>query len=405
LEREDINMTLSGKTRAMITAALAGLAALAFQGTAFAQDATGVSDSAIKIGVPGPFTGNASSYSKSQLGIHAYYNHINESGGVHGRKIEVIEVDTACNEAKGITAVKKLIYDDKVFAINGVSCSGVGLAIRPVVIEAKTPLIIAQAVNQKISDPVSPYIFHGVPTSLDASISIVDFIMSKQGVKKVAIVSHSNEWGQGYKEPQIATLKEKYGIEPVLDLAMERGSTDATPQVLKVRQSGAEFAILNLYEAETAIFLRDAHKYGLKIPMMGGYGTDLENTLKRTASIDPVKNYFVLHMFKGPLESDVMQKWGEIINKSYPNESFTAFSFVGLGSAVAVVEGLKAAGPDLTREKFIDAMNNIRDLDTGVLAGTVTFSPEDHQGVKMSAAAGLVDGQPTIFKSWGKPLN
>lgn len=398
-------MTLSGKTRAMITAALAGLAALAFQGTAFAQDATGVSDSAIKIGVPGPFTGNASSYSKSQLGIHAYYNHINESGGVHGRKIEVIEVDTACNEAKGITAVKKLIYDDKVFAINGVSCSGVGLAIRPVVIEAKTPLIIAQAVNQKISDPVSPYIFHGVPTSLDASISIVDFIMSKQGVKKVAIVSHSNEWGQGYKEPQIATLKEKYGIEPVLDLAMERGSTDATPQVLKVRQSGAEFAILNLYEAETAIFLRDAHKYGLKIPMMGGYGTDLENTLKRTASIDPVKNYFVLHMFKGPLESDVMQKWGEIINKSYPNESFTAFSFVGLGSAVAVVEGLKAAGPDLTREKFIDAMNNIRDLDTGVLAGTVTFSPEDHQGVKMSAAAGLVDGQPTIFKSWGKPLN
>jgi branched-chain amino acid transport system substrate-binding protein len=110
-------------------------------------------------------------------------------------------------------------------------------------------------------------------------------------------------------------------------------------------------------------------------------------------------------MFKGPLESDVMQKWGEIINKSYPNESFTAFSFVGLGSAVAVVEGLKAAGPDLTREKFIDAMNNIRDLDTGVLAGTVTFSPEDHQGVKMSAAAGLVDGQPTIFKSWGKPLN
>ncbi|HEY7245549.1 MAG TPA: ABC transporter substrate-binding protein [Xanthobacteraceae bacterium] len=380
------------------------IALLAFSQPAFADDTTGVSKERIKIGVPGPFSGNASSYSKAEIGIHAYYDSINDSGGIHGRKIEVVESDTACNEAKGITAIKKLIYDDQVFLLDGVSCSGVGLAIKPIVLEAKIPWVVAHAVNQNISQPVTPYIFHAVPTSYDAAASIIDFAMSHPGSHKIAFVSHSNEWGKGYRDPEVQYLSEKYHLQPALDLAMERGSTDATPQVLQIKSSGAEFVILNLYEAETAIFLRDAAKYGLTIPSMGGYGTDLENTLKRVGSLEPVKNYFVLHAFVGTLDSPEMRKWGEMIKKYYPNEELTAFSFIGLGSAVAVVHALEAAGPDVTREKFLDAMNNIRGFKTGVLAGPLTFTPQDHQGAKQSAVAGFVDGKPTLFTSWGQRL-
>lgn len=368
-------------------------------------DSTGVSDTTIKIGLPGPFSGNASSYSKSQIGMHAYFDSINDAGGINGRKLEIIEVDDGCSEAKGITAAKNLIFEHKVFLINGVSCSGVGLAIKPVVLDAKVPFVINQAVNQTISEPATPYIFHGVPTSYDAGASIVDFLLSNPAIKKIAIVSHSNEWGQGYKAPQVDYLKTKYNMTPFLDLAMERGSTDATPQVLKIRSAGADAVILNLYEAETAIFLRDAAKYGLRVPMMGGFGTDLENTLKRVGSLDPVKNYFVLHMFLGTLDSPVMKKWGDLIHKYYPNEQLTGFSFVGIGSAVVTVEALKRAGRDLTREKFIAEMDKMKDFKTGILAGGVTFTPQDHHGVKTSAAAGFVDGKPTLFESWGKRLN
>jgi branched-chain amino acid transport system substrate-binding protein len=385
---------------------VAFIASLLFSANAaLSADTTGVTDATIRIGLPGPFSGNASSYSKSQIGMHAYFNSINDAGGINGRKLEIFQADDACSEAKGITAAKNLIYEHKVFLINGVSCSGVGLAIKPIVIEAKIPFIISQAVNQTISQPVTPYIFHGVPTSYDAGASIVDFLLSNPKVKKIAIVSHSNEWGQGYKTPQVEYLKEKHNMKPFLDLAMERGSTDATPQVLQIKSSGADAIILNLYEAETAIFLRDAAKYGLKVPMMGGYGTDLENTLKRVGSIEPVKNYFVLHMFLGTLDSPVMKKWGDLIKKYYPNEDLTGFSFVGIGSAVATVEALKRSGKDLSRERFIEEMNKLRDFKTGILAGGVTFTPQDHQGAKMSAAAGFVDGKPVLFESWGKRLN
>ena len=68
---------------------------------------------------------------------------------------------------------------------------------------------------------------------------------------------------------------------------------------------------------------------------------------------------------------------------------------------MAVVKALEASGPDLTREKFLAELENIRDLDTGSLAGQIPWTPTDHVGVKENAIAGFVDGKPTILKSWG----
>ena len=389
------------KRSATLCTLLAG-ALLLGSSRVFAADTTGATDSTIKIGVPGPFTGDASSYSKAEIGIHAYFDYVNDHGGINGRKIVADEVDTGCDETKGITAIKKLIYEDKVFLIDGISCSGVGLAIKPTVIAAKIPWVISQAVNQNISQPVEPNIFHAVPTSYDAARSIADFAMSRPGPHMIAVVSHSNEWGKGYHDPEIAYLKEKYNVMPVVDLAMERGSVDATPQILKIKASGANFVIINLYEAETAIFLRDAYKYGLSTPVMNGYATDLEDTLKRVGNPDVVKNFYVLNMFIGRVDSPAMKKWGDMIHKYYPNEDLTAFDFVGLGSAVVTVHALQACGHDVTREKFVAEMNKIRDFKTGVLASEVTFTPQDHQGAKKSAVAGYLNGKPTLFASWGK---
>lgn len=386
---------------------LAGLAiaTMVVSPMTFAADTTGVTEDTIKIGVPGPFTGDASSYAAAEIGITAYYKWVNDQGGIHGRKIVPIQIDTACSEVAGIAAIKKLIHDNKVFLINGVSCSGVGLAVKPIVIQEKVPLVISQAVNQNISAPASPYIFHGVPTSADAARSIVDFAVSAPGELKLAIVSHSNEWGKGYRDPQVEYLKNEYDMEPMLDLAMERGSTFATPQVLKIRSSEANFVILNLYEVETAIFLQEARKYGLDIPMMGGYGTNLQDISERTANFEAVKNYCVLHQFVGLLGSPEMARWGEMIHEYYPDEELTAFSFTGIGSAIAVVEALKNAGRELTREKFIAEMDKLRNFRTDVLAGAVTFTPDDHQGVKQSAVACFVAGEPALLQSWGVALN
>ena len=77
-----------------------------------------------------------------------------EQGGINGRKFDIVLGDDACNEAKGVALAKRMIFEDKVFMINGNICSGPALAMKPVIEEAGGPWVISTAVNQKLSTPV-----------------------------------------------------------------------------------------------------------------------------------------------------------------------------------------------------------------------------------------------------------
>ena len=384
--------------------AMAAFGVLTTAGAVIAGETTGLTDTAIKVGVMGPFSGNASSYSKTQIGLMAYFKHINDQGGINGRKFDIIQEDTACDPAKGIAAAKKLVHQDKVFYLHGNSCSGVAMAVKPTVAPTGIPWIIAHAVNPKITMPVNEKksIFHGVPAGPAYGSTMGKFVMSKPGVKRIAMVTHTNDWAKAYCDPAIEVIKASGG-EIIETLALERGQTDATAQVLKLKKAKPDFILGCLYEAETVIFLRDAKKYGVRIPVMGTAGTDLENTLERLGDPDAVKDYYVLHAFVDKVDGPKMKKWNDIILKYYPNETITGFSAVSMASGVAAVKALKAAGRDLTRSKFIAELDNIKGLKTGILACDITWSSTDRHGCKKSAVAGFVDGKPTVLSAWKKP--
>ena len=368
---------------------------------ALAED--GVTSDSIKIGVMGPFSGNASSYSKAQIGLDAYYKWVNDQGGVNGRKIETVLEDYACDSAKGVAAVKKLIYQDKVFMLHGNSCSAVAMAIKPIVVESGIPWVIAHAANPAISSPPTKNIFHGVPVGKTMGIAMGQFVASKPGLTKVAVISHTDDWAKSYCVPANEYLASK-NIKPVVEVAFERGQTDSTAQTLRIKQANPDFVIACLYEAETAIFLKDAKKYGLNAPVMGTAGTDLENTLKRVGDLNTVANYYVPHMYADNLDGPRLKPYADILKKYYPSESLTAFSLISMGSAMAVVEALKRAGKEPTRDKLIAELDRTKDFDTHVLAGHISWSPSDRDGVKDVAVAGFVKGKPTVLKAWGKPL-
>ena len=379
------------------------LTALNLVSGAQAADTTGLTDTTIKVGVMGPFTGNASSYSKTQIGLMAYFKHINDQGGIHGRKFELFPEDTACAPAKGIAAAKKLVHQDKVFYLHGNSCSAVAMAVKPTVSPTGIPWIIAHAVNPKISMPVNEKksIYHGVPAGPAYGSTMGEFVMSKPGTKRIAMITHTNDWAKAYCSPAIEVIKAKGG-QIIEEQALERGQTDATAQVLKLKQAKPDFILGCLYEAETVIFLRDAKKYGLKSPVMGTAGTDLENTLERLGDKDAVKDYYVLHAFVDKVNGPKMKKWNDIILKYNPKETITGFSAVSMASGVAAVKALKAAGRNLTRSKFIAELDKIRGLKTGILACDITWTASDRHGCKKSAVAGFVDGNPTVLSAWGK---
>ena len=380
---------------------LLAAAACALALPAAAQD--GVTATTIKIGVMAPLTGNASSYSKAQIGLDAYYKWVNDQGGIHGRKIETVLEDYACDSTKGVAAVKKLIHQDKVFMLHGNSCSAVAMAIKPIVVEAGVPWVIAHAANPAISTPPVKNIFHGVPVGKTMGVAMGQFVASKPGLSRVAIISHTDDWAKSYCAPATEYLASKQ-IKPALEVAFERGQADSTAQTLRIKQANPDFVIACLYEAETAIFLKDMKKYAVNVPVMGTAGTDLENTLKRVGDLDTVANYYVPHMYADNLDGPRLKKFVDILKKYYPNETVSAFSLISMGGGAAVVEALKRAGRDLTRDKLIAELDRTKGFETGVLAGAITWSPGDRDGVKEVAVAGFVKGKPTVLKSWGKPL-
>jgi branched-chain amino acid transport system substrate-binding protein len=367
---------------------------------ALAQDVPGVTKDTIKIGVIGPMTGSAALFGKSVFGVEALYRDINERGGINGRKIEIIREDDGCDPARGIAAVKKLVSQDRVFAINGIACSGVAMAVKQDISKTDVPLMIMSAASDAISNPTAPNVFQAVATTNVVGRTMIDFAMSKAGTDKIAFVSHSDDWGKSNREPAIAQLKSKYGKESILDLTMERGSNDATPQILKIKNSGAQFVVMMMYPAEVAIFVRDARKYGLKIPMLGPMSISLEDTRDRAGGLAAVENLYVFYPYAAPFASPEMKKWADLITKYFPGERIESFSFLGMGSTLAMIEGLKNAGPELNREKLVAALNGIKNFDTGVISAPVTFSGDDHAGIKGGAMATFKNGQVTVLKSW-----
>lgn len=388
---------------ARFASALAGaaLAALAAAPT-LAQDRTGVTDTTIKIGIPGPLTGPNASFGAAAYGIQAYYKWVNAQGGVHGRKFDIVMGDYACNEAKGVAVAKKLIHEDKVFLMNGGICSGVALAMRPIVEESGVPWVVSTAVNQKITEPVAKNIFHGSQTSRDAGNGMAAFALSKPGTKKIGLIGHTNEWSKGYLDPMTAEIK-KAGITPAIEVTFERGQTDATAQILKLKEANLDFIGVALYEPELAIFLRDAHKYGLNVPKVGSMGADYGNTEKRIGAREPMLTFFQGYQFKGPMDGPSMTKARQMIEPNLPQgEKVVDFTFYGAGSAVAIVHVLNKVGRDLTREKFIAEMEKLKDFDTGIVAGTLSFSPQDHQGAHQLYTMGYdASGKIAVYEKWG----
>jgi len=383
-------------SRVVMAAALAMIWTL----PAIAQDRTGVTDTTIKIGIPAPLTGPAASFGAAAYGIQAYYTHINEKGGIHGRKIEIIMGDHACNEAKGVAVAKKLISQDQVFLLNGGICSGVALAMRPVIEESGVPWVVSTAVNQKISSPIAKNIFHASQTSEVAGQSFAKFMLSKEGAKKIGIIAHTNEWSKGYRDPMVEFLKTK-GIAPTVEVTLERGQSDATAQVLRLKEASVDFVVAILYEPEIVVFLRDAQKLGLNTLKYGALGADFMNTEK------PMKGFYQAFQYKDLIDGPGMKKAREMIEPRLPpGEKLTDFSFYGPGSSVAIVHVLEKIGRDLTREKFIAEMDKLTNFDTGVMAGTLTFSPTQRQGATQLYTVGYDDaGKLSVYESWGKKVS
>lgn len=385
---------------AALAAAL--VAGLAIAGSAVAEP--GVTKDTIKIGMFGPLTGPVSVYGYPiNNGAIAVYKKVNDEGGINGRKIEIIHEDGFCDPAKTRAAVKKLISRDEVFMIHGGSCSAAVFAAREEFIDNKVPYMVMAATQDSISAPVNHYIFTTTLPGSGDGFAMMRFARSMPNVKKIAIVKHTDEWA-GAKLQPIYDQAKQAGIAIVADEALERKAADATAQVLKIKDAKADAVLFVLYPGESAVFLRDARKYGLNGPFIGTNSVmDLLDLAERAGGLDMVKDTYASAFLAGPIGSPQMQQSTDIFKKYFPNEKLQSLSFYGMSGAFTVVDALRRAGPDLTREKFIAALEQTKDGFAGPAYCKVTLTKDDHQGCKDGQIWGVAEGKiVALGPTWKK---
>ena len=235
----------------------------------------------IKIGVAGPFTGGSSSMGVSMRdGVRLAVEEINKSGGVLGRKLQVVERDDEAKNERGVQIAQELINKEQVTATVGYINTGVALASQRFFQEAKIPVMnnvaTGSVITTQFKDQPENYIFRNSAHDSIQAPMIVEEAITRRGFKKVAILADSTNYGQLGRADLETALKAK-GLTPVAVEKFNIKDVDMTPQLLKAKEAGAEAILTYAIGPELAQIANGMTKLGWKVPMVGSWTLSMAN--------------------------------------------------------------------------------------------------------------------------------
>ena len=344
----------------------------------------GVTDKEIVIGSSLALEGHASYLGRQTLsGALALIQHINAQGGIHGRTIKLIAYDDGYDPPRCVANTQKLIVEDNVFALFCYVGTPTTVKIIPLVQEARIPLVGMFTGANALREPLHRYIINVRASYYQETHAAVKHFVEDLGIKKVAVFFQYDAYGfDGLKGTEIA-LRE-YGLAPVARGTYIRGTLDVEEGLEKTILSGAEAVVMIGTYDPCAKFIRLSRAAGFN-PVFYSVSFVGADELARRLGNDG--EGVIVSQVVPPLELPESRTllWGtveytELLKKFYPDDEPNFVGLEGFMNAKVLVEGLKRAGRDMDREKFIGAVESIQNYDLGI-ANTLSFSPSDHQGL------------------------
>lgn len=350
---------------------------------AMAQDTQGVTDDTIKIGTFGPITGANYAFGRLTMnGLETLFDDVNAAGGVNGRSLELVRVDDQCDPAGAIAAVRKLIFDDQVFAIVGGSCSNGVMAAKEDIEQSGIPFINFAAASNSISAPEIDNIFTSMLTSNLESALQAQYL-ADLGIKRVAVVAQHDAWGSDRHKTLLPALEEK-GIEVAVDEELSMEANDATAQVLRVQGAGVEAVVLLSYPKPASIFLRDAARLGFTSNFIGtSVIPDPVAFDSQVAVPGATDNFITISPSRYALDSTEAAEWLEKLMAKFPDDEPHTYNLYGITAGQLTVAALEQAGEDLTQAGFIEALDAVAGLETTFAPGPLNC--DTHQCLQAAA--------------------
>lgn len=237
----------------------------------------------IKVGVSGPFTGGSNPMGVAMRdGIRLAAREINETGGILGRPVLLVERDDEARPERGAQVIQDLINREKVIAGLGIVNTGVALASQRFYQQSHIPMITSVATGSIITKQFLPpqypdnYIFRvSAPDTIQAAM-IVEEAVVRQRIRKLAIFHDSTNYGQLGREDLERAL-ERHSLKPVAVERFNIRDVDMTPQLARARAAGAEGILTYGLGPELAHLANGMVRLGWKVPLVGSWALAMSN--------------------------------------------------------------------------------------------------------------------------------
>lgn len=368
----------------------------------------GVTQDEVRIGASLPLSGHAAYLGQETLrGAVAYLDFVNAQGGIHGRKIRLITRDDGYDPPRCVANTQQLIVEDQVFALSCYVGTPTTTRILPMLVDARVPLVGAFTGAYDLREPFQRYVINVRPSYYQETSSAVKHFVDDLGTKRIGVFYQFDAYGfDGLKGTELALRS--YGLAPVARGSYARGTMDVEEGLAKILEGGAQAVVIIGTSAPSAKFIQLAME---KDPGLIFYAVSFVGAEEIAKALGPDEKARVLVSQVMPppdLPETQALLWGvreydDLLRQSSPGHPPTAVGLEGFINAKVLVEGLKRAGPQLDRERFIEAVESIRDFSLG-LANTLGYAPGDHQGLERVYFTKLEKGRFVLVTDWADPF-
>jgi ABC-type branched-subunit amino acid transport system substrate-binding protein len=363
--------------QSMLRGALAATVALAAL-TISARAENGVTADAITFGQAAVLEGPASALGLGmQQGLNAAFNEINAKGGVHGRKLKLISVNDGYEPDRAIAATKKLIEEDKVFALIGPVGTPTSAAAQPIATAAKVPFIGAFTGAGFLRNPKLENVIN-VRASYDAETEAwVKHLTDDLKITKIGIFYQDDAFGRaglsGFKKAM-----DRRGLQIAAEATYERNTVAVKTGVLAMKQAAPEAVVIVGAYKPVAEFIKLSKKINFN-PVFVNISFVGANALAKELGPEG-KGVIVSQVvpFPGDISMPVVAEYHKAIKAAGGEPEFV--SLEGYLAGRLAIAALEKAGKDVTRDGLLKAIKDTGKFDIGGLP--MTFSAEKNEGLE-----------------------
>jgi branched-chain amino acid transport system substrate-binding protein len=346
---------------------------------AHAAPADGVTRSTILVGQTITLQGGKNAYGAAvQDGITAYLKVANEQGGVHGRQVLLKTLDDDNNGGKAEANARDLVQKDKAFILFGSIEGGPSTAVMKAAVDLKVPFFGPMAGSPTLRRPHQPLVFPVRSEHRDEFRALLEHARSL-GITRAAFFRSDSETGLEHLE-NVRILCQQLKMELVADLPFKSGITEPEIGALaqRIGSSGAQVVFnhggVGVYEQ----LIRKSRAIGVKASFtaVNSGSAQLAEKLGELAH-----GMVFAQVVPDPMQrkTDIAREYREVFARVNPGKPFSYGSLEGYMTAKALVMALKLAGPEPTRESFVQGLQKSGGLDLNGMR--VKYQPGDHAGL------------------------